>query len=85
MARKLCAFAWRSGLIEFGPTIPDGALAIARGWESRIRDKVGSCARHGWTPGVLLVPGVPEADSDEAAEAAFSAWKSWAFAEWTDR
>ena len=35
---KITAYAWASGLIELGQTLPDGALPIITGEEKRIRD-----------------------------------------------
>lgn len=68
------AYCWASGLIEFGPRVPDGALLIASGKEKPLRAFLESVARHGYeTREVngrptkvrgtehLLVPGIPEA------------------------
>ncbi|MBU9539400.1 host nuclease inhibitor protein [Burkholderia multivorans] len=60
------AFAWQSGLIEFASEVPDGALLIAEGPAKEIRGVVGVWARHSRTGDDLLVPGVPEAESEEA-------------------
>lgn len=43
---KITAYAWASGLIEFGQTLPDGALPIITGEENRIRDLIDINARH---------------------------------------
>lgn len=73
------AYCWRSGLIEFGPVLPDGALELA---SSDLHDKqvmidrVSVRARHGWDNS-LLVPGVPEAATDEEAISALLDWRSW--------
>ena len=55
------SYCWSSGLIEFGRRLPEGALLIADGPSRCLRSAVTVCARHGYRPGVLLVPGVPEA------------------------
>ncbi|HGB3609944.1 TPA: host nuclease inhibitor protein, partial [Salmonella enterica subsp. enterica serovar Eastbourne] len=49
-----------SGLIEFGHTLPEGALPIITGKEKDVRDEVEVLARHAYN-GDLLVPGIPEA------------------------
>lgn len=66
------AFAWRSGIIEFGRRVPNGALPVDHGTERSVRRRVEPLARHAYQKGVLLVPGVPEAQSDEEA---FEAWQ----------
>ncbi|PRH29627.1 host nuclease inhibitor protein [Burkholderia gladioli] len=60
------AFAWQSGLIEFASQVPTGALQIAEGPAKEIRRVIGVWARHSRTGDDLLVPGVPEADSETA-------------------
>ena len=70
------AYCWASGLIEFGPRVPKGALLIASGSAKALRVYIEGVARHGYksrwvkgrltkVPGTepLLVPGVPEAGS----------------------
>lgn len=74
------AYCWRSGLIEFGGDLPDGAILIAQGHylhRDNIKEIVNVRARHGWD-GQLLVPGVPEAKSDDEALDALLTWQSWA-------
>lgn len=61
---RLRAFCWAGGQIEFGTKVPDGALLIARGPAKLLREKIDALARHGYRPGVLLVPGIPEASKD---------------------
>lgn len=58
-AKKVTAYAWASGLIEFGETYPDGALPIITGEEKRVREIIEVRARHSRTNQQLLVPGVP--------------------------
>lgn len=64
---EITAYCWRSGIIEFGPYVPEGAITLAVGEEAVVRDAVDVIARHGYTPGVLLVSGVPEAEDSDAA------------------
>lgn len=69
MNSTITAYCWASGLIEFGNPLPEGALPIVTGNEKQVRDVVTVLARHAYN-GDLLVPGVPEAASqDEAREA----------------
>ncbi|EEI1617885.1 host nuclease inhibitor protein [Salmonella enterica] len=69
MKPTITAYCWASGLIEFGHTLPEGALPIITGNEKRVREEVEVLARHAYN-GDLLVPGIPEAVSqDEAHEA----------------
>lgn len=61
------AYVWRSGRIEFGDVVPAGALLIGHGGKA-FRTRVEVYARHsrsgnGW----LLVPGIPEAATDDDA------------------
>lgn len=58
------AYCWASGLINFGSNLPKGALPIASGPARILRPIIEAIARHGWESGVLLVPGIPEADRD---------------------
>lgn len=71
------AYCYRSGQIKVGPRCPEGALPLAYGPESRLRKAVSVRARHAYDGKTKLVPGVPEADNEDAAiEAArqFSGW-----------
>nr|WP_116359959.1 host nuclease inhibitor protein [uncultured Rahnella sp.] len=61
MGQKITAYAWASGLIEFGPGSPDGALPIITGDETRVREIIQTLAQYSRTSDQLLVPGVPEA------------------------
>lgn len=71
------AYCWRSGQIKIGRKVPDGAIAVLRGPAKFVRDTMCVCARHGYRKGVLLVPGIPEADTDDEAEAALEAFIAW--------
>ncbi|HEU4958981.1 MAG TPA: host nuclease inhibitor protein [Sphingomonas sp.] len=77
MAALGYAYAWRSGMIETGPAVPDGAIPIARGGLKRLSRLIDATARHAYDGATLLVPGVPEADSDDAALDALLAYRDW--------
>ncbi|EIW7681366.1 host nuclease inhibitor protein [Salmonella enterica] len=69
MKPTITAYCWASGLIEFGHTLPEGALPIVTDSEKQVCDEVTVMARHAYN-GDLLVPGIPEAaDQNEAREA----------------
>ena len=59
------AYCYATGQIEFGRTVPRGALPIASGHERKLRPIIEAIARHGWKEGVLLVPGIPETAPDQ--------------------
>lgn len=67
MTGKITAYAWASGLIEFGNKVPDGALPIITGGELQVREIIDVYARHSRTNDQLLVPGVPEANDQHDA------------------
>ena len=78
-AEPVFAWAWQSGLIEFGRKVPEGALKFATGIDTALQERVGVLARHGkgQSKGKLLVPGVPEAENDIEKVDAFIAWTEW--------
>ncbi len=67
---SVVAYAWRSGLIEFGRFTPQGALALPTADESIIS----AVARHAYDGKTLLVPGVPEAEEERDAIDALGAF-----------
>lgn len=79
------AWCWASGLIEIGdampPDSPDGggAIPIAKGPKYALKTSLGVLARRGQgaSRGKLLVPGVPEAETRDAALDALLAWLTW--------
>ncbi len=88
MSDQLRAWCYPSGLIEFGNRIPKGAIVFARGPKKELCEFIGAKARHarviggrrGRVPGMqlqLLVPGIPEADSQVAALEALIRWTKW--------
>ncbi|EJM3830913.1 host nuclease inhibitor protein [Salmonella enterica] len=63
------AYCWASGLIEFGETLPEGALPIITINSQAERETVEVLARLSYD-NQLLVPGIPEAENmDEYREA----------------
>lgn len=84
------AYCFASGQIEFGQSVPDGALPIARGRDKALKDFIGGVARHGYStrvvkgritkiPGTetLLVPGIPEAPDQGVALEALQKFCKW--------
>jgi len=78
----LHAYCWASGEIEFGYTVPEGALNIASGPELVLKREIEVKARHAYHSDVLLVPGLPEAIGDLDAVMALIAWVEWAKPSW---
>lgn len=78
-AEPVFAWAWQSGLIETGRVVPGGAMKLATGIETALRERVGTLARHGQgkSDGKLLVPGVPEAKNGRERVDALIAWVEW--------
>lgn len=76
------AWCWASGLIEIGDALPQenrdgsGAIKIATGPKYAIEGQLAAVARHsrGTDTRQLLVPGVPEAESQWGKLAALEEW-----------
>ncbi len=67
MGRIVC---YRSGEVFVSRRVPKGALQIVTGHGRRLNRVLGVCARHAYDGKTLLVPGLPEADTDlQAVEA----------------
>ena len=65
--------AYRSGELFVGPVVPDGALELVQGVRELLWCAIWGSARKGYDGDAWLVPGIPEADSDdEALEALIS-------------
>lgn len=75
----MIAYCWATGLIEFGRTMPEGTIEVARGGAKKLREVVEVLARHGKGKGAgqLLVPGVPEAGNQQEKGDALRAWLGW--------
>ncbi|MDR3324330.1 MAG: host nuclease inhibitor protein [Zoogloeaceae bacterium] len=57
------AYAWASGLIEEGRTVPEGALLIVSRLNKQSREIIAALARHSRYRAELIVPGIPEANA----------------------
>ncbi len=83
--REQVAWCWASGLIEIGDELPadgpdgGGAIEIARGPKFALKSQLQVVARAGMgaSEGCMLVPGVPEVESQEAKAEALAAWLLW--------
>ncbi|GAB6043325.1 hypothetical protein [Endothiovibrio diazotrophicus] len=71
------AYCYRGGQIHFGPAVPEGALPVAEGGLRQLVDTIESTARLARDNDTWLVPGVPEAASDDAAREAVAAYRRW--------
>ncbi|WP_353428736.1 hypothetical protein [Paracoccus denitrificans] len=79
------ACCWRSGEIGIVPAnsvIPEGIIKFARGPRESLEAIISTRARHSYHAELYLVPGVPEANSPDAALAALQAWVAWAFSDY---
>lgn len=76
----MIAWCWASGLIEIGETVPEGAIKFAHGPKADLKCVLEAVARHGKgaSEGKLIVPGIPEAESQQAAGDALQAFMDWA-------
>lgn len=73
----LTAFCFRDGRIEFGTSVPEGAMAIMTGPASEVENEITPKARLAWDDRTLLVPGIPEARTDQDAKAALDRFVEW--------
>ncbi|MFA6966098.1 host nuclease inhibitor protein [Bosea sp. (in: a-proteobacteria)] len=64
MAAVVC---WRSGEVEVVSRAPAGSVTLMRGPRKRLEKLLSACARHAYDGRTFLVPGVPEADTDQQA------------------
>ncbi len=78
MKNTLNAFCYRSGQLKFAKKVPEGVIIIAENITRTQRDKLAIRARMAYDNKTLLVPGIPEADSDDEALDALHRWKNWA-------
>ena len=77
MKRRVHVYCWRSGQIEIGDSVPEGAMHIASGQEDIVREHIQGTARLAHDNETYLVPGVPEAESDSAAITAVCRYVQW--------
>jgi predicted nucleic-acid-binding Zn-ribbon protein len=79
--RPQAAWCWASGLIEIGDesASPADAILFARGPKAFLTGTIAVLARSGQgaSEGKYLVPGVPEADDQEAGCTALIKWVKW--------
>lgn len=80
--KELIAYCCRSGVIKFGYELPAGTLEIIRGKVSRVRKNIEPAARLAYDNRTLLCPGIPEADTEEEALAAFDKFRTWIRGNW---
>jgi hypothetical protein len=71
------AYCWATGRIDFGRTLPKGAIEIARGPANPLRKLVMATSRLAYDNETLLVPGAPEAISEESALDALGLHLRW--------
>lgn len=71
--RKI-AFCWRTGEIEIGVKVPEGAIPLAWGPEELLAAAVKRTSRLAADNKTPLVPGVPEASTSDAALDALAAY-----------
>ena len=64
---KLYAYCWQSGHLEFVRVAPEGTITIATIRTKAERARVEVCCRHCRHSDDLLIPGIPEAESEQAA------------------
>lgn len=77
MARKIYAICDRRGVIEFADAVEEGMLPVARGYPRQLRELIDATSRHAYDGETLLVPGIPEAEDDDAALDALLAYRRW--------
>lgn len=67
---------WRNGAVAVRPNKarPDGGLTVCRGDARAMKRAVEVVARHAYDGRTLLVPGIPEADTEVEALAAAKAF-----------
>jgi hypothetical protein len=73
----MIAYCYASGEIQFGATVPNGAIAIASGPAAPLRKHIAATARLAYDNETLLVPGVPEAEGQDAKLDALIAHMHW--------
>ena len=75
------AFVYANGVIRFGARCGNGSVELAKTVSdskrarAKFRSTLEVCARHGYKPGILLVPGVPEAKNQDDGLEALASFK----------
>lgn len=75
--KMLYAVCDRRGVIEIVDHVPSGMLGIIAGAAGRVRELMSATARHAHDGKTLLVPGIPEADTDDQALDALIRFRAW--------
>jgi len=70
-------YVWRSGVMRVGRQCPSGALALATGPERRLRQLMCARSRHAYDGRTRLLPGIPEADTEQQALKALNGFLDW--------
>jgi hypothetical protein len=71
------AYCYRSGQVVLGYNVPQGAILIAEGPAKPLREMICAVARHAYDKKTLFVPGIPEAETEQEAEAALQRFLDW--------
>lgn len=71
------AYCYQSGLIEFGRSVPKGALPIIKGRPKQVRRTVEATAVLAYDNETLLVPGVGTAKTELGKYAAYCHYRNW--------
>lgn len=78
MKKTITAYCFSSGHIDFGATLPEGAIALATGEEKTVRDIITGNARVSLhDKKTLFVPGVPEALNQREGITAVAQFIQW--------
>lgn len=78
MKKTITAYCFASGHIDFGTSVPEGAIALATGEEKKVRDIIIGTARLSRLDNeTLFVPGVPEAPSQREGITAVERYIQW--------
>jgi hypothetical protein len=76
MSMTLYAYVWRDGVVEFGEEIPEGSMFLYVASPRRRRKKIEALCQLADDGVTLLVPGVAEAESNEAAKQVLLAFQA---------
>jgi hypothetical protein len=71
------AFCDRRGIIEIEAKLPEGMLELARGRRAALERLMCAAARHAYDGKTRLVPGIPEAETDDQALNAAITFREW--------
>ena len=63
MKEQVFCYVWASGQIEFGESVPNGALSIAKGEREALENAISAIGRLAHDNKTWLVPGIPEAET----------------------